>query len=42
MRILLVEDDSILGDGIRAGLKQVGYVVYWVMDGMAADHAMKT
>ena len=27
MRVLLVEDDLILGDGIKAGLEQDGYVV---------------
>lgn len=42
MKILLVEDDSILGDGIRAGLKQAGYVTDWVTDGNAANLALKT
>ena len=32
MRILLVEDDSILGDGILAGLKLGDYAVDWVRD----------
>jgi two-component system, OmpR family, response regulator QseB len=40
MRILLVEDDSLLGDGIRAGLKQVGFAVDWVLDGQAAKLAL--
>ncbi len=44
MRILLVEDDSLLGDGVRAGLKLADYAVDWVRDGEAArlallDHA---
>ncbi|HRF12217.1 MAG: response regulator transcription factor [Candidatus Accumulibacter phosphatis] len=44
MRILLVEDDVMLGDGIRAGLKLADYAVDWVHDGEAArlallDHA---
>lgn len=44
MRILLVEDDFLLGDGIRAGLKLADYAVDWVRDGEAArlallDHA---
>ena len=44
MRILLVEDDALLGDGIRAGLKLADYAVDWVRDGEAArlallDHA---
>lgn len=36
MRILLVEDDFMLGDGVQSGLKQVGYTVNWVTDGEAA------
>lgn len=36
MRLLLVEDDQILGDGIRAGLKQTGFSVDWVQDGESA------
>ena len=44
MRILLVEDDAMLADGIRAGLKLANYAVDWVRDGDAArlallDHA---
>jgi DNA-binding response OmpR family regulator len=44
VRILLVEDDGPLGDGIRAGLKLADYAVDWVRDGEAArlallDHA---
>lgn len=42
MRILLVEDDSLLGDGIRAGLKQVGFAVDWTQDGQAAKLALET
>lgn len=41
MRILLVEDDHLLGDGVRAGLKQAGYAVDWVQDGQAAKLAMQ-
>lgn len=36
MRILLVEDDELLGDGLRVGLIQYSYVVDWVKDGQAA------
>ncbi|PKO87014.1 MAG: DNA-binding response regulator [Betaproteobacteria bacterium HGW-Betaproteobacteria-12] len=39
MRLLLVEDDALLGDGIRAGLMLAGYAVDWVRDGKAALHA---
>lgn len=41
MRLLLVEDDSLLGDGIRAGLSQAGFVVDWVKDGQAAKLALQ-
>ena len=37
MRILVVEDDALLGDGIQAGLKQQGFGVDWVRDGVAAQ-----
>jgi two-component system OmpR family response regulator/two-component system response regulator QseB len=37
-----VEDDSLLGDGIRAGLAQAGFAVDWVRDGVAAEIALKT
>ncbi len=40
MRVLLVEDDALLGDGIQAGLRQRGFVADWVRDGVAADHAL--
>jgi two-component system response regulator QseB len=40
MRLLLVEDDVLLGDGLAAGLTQAGYVVDWVQDGIAADAAL--
>ena len=36
MRLLLVEDDSLLGDGIRAGLMLAAYAVDWVQDGKMA------
>jgi len=42
MRLLLVEDDRLLGDGISAGLKQEGYTVDWLTDGEAAEAALKT
>ena len=42
MRILLVEDDALLGDGIQAGLRQHGFTVDWVRDGVAATHAAET
>src|SRR5690242_441758 len=42
MRILLVEDDELLGDGLRAGLIQNGYTVDWLKDGASADQALQT
>lgn len=42
MRILLVEDDELLGDGVQAGLSQAGFGIDWVKDGVAADLALKT
>lgn len=41
MRILLVEDDPQLGDGLSIGLRQAGFAVDWVRDGHAADHALQ-
>ena len=40
MRVLLVEDDPLLGDGLRAGLKQAGFAVDWVRTGSDAVHAL--
>jgi two-component system OmpR family response regulator/two-component system response regulator QseB len=42
MRILLVEDDKLLGDGIQAGLVQAGFAVDWVRDGALGAAALKT
>lgn len=41
MRVLLVEDDELLGDGVRAGLTQQGYVVDWLKDGLSAIQALR-
>ncbi len=40
MRILLVEDDGMLGEGVRRGLRQQGHAVDWVEDGQAAEVAL--
>jgi two-component system response regulator QseB len=40
MRVLLVEDDDLLGDGVRNGLIQYGYTVDWVKDGQSAKQAI--
>ena len=42
MRILLVEDDQMLGEAVRDGLRQEGYVVDWVQDAGAALAALST
>ncbi len=41
MRILLAEDDTLLGDGLRAGLRQSGFQVDWVRDGAAAERELR-
>jgi len=41
MRILLAEDDTLLGDGLRAGLRQAGFQVDWVRDGLAAERELR-
>ncbi|MFZ6686366.1 response regulator [Undibacterium sp. SXout11W] len=41
MHILLVEDDPLLGDGLRAGLRQLGFQVDWVRDGIAAERELR-
>ncbi len=41
MRLLLVEDDSMIGKSLQQGLKQDGYAVDWVRDGQAAKLALQ-
>jgi two-component system OmpR family response regulator/two-component system response regulator QseB len=41
MRILLIEDDPLLGDGLRAGLRQQGFLVDWVREGQAAQRELR-
>jgi len=40
MRILLVEDDQMIGQAIQTALRQDGHAVDWVRDGNAADAAL--
>jgi two-component system, OmpR family, response regulator QseB len=40
MRLLLVEDDTMLGRGMRQGLAEAGFTVDWVTDGHAAELAL--
>jgi len=41
MRILLAEDDPMIGAGVRQGLRQDGFTVDWVRDGQAALTALR-
>ena len=40
MRVLLAEDDELLGSGLEAGLGQHGFAVDWVRDGVAAEREL--
>ena len=42
MRILLAEDDDLLGSGLRAGLMQHGFEVDWVRDGVVAERELRS
>jgi two-component system OmpR family response regulator len=42
MRILVAEDDAILADGVTRTLRQSGYAVDWVKNGLEADTALDT
>ena len=42
MRILLVEDDGMIGEAVSDGLKSEGYAVDWVKDGNSAVIALDT
>jgi two-component system response regulator QseB len=41
MRILIVEDDRLLGEGLLAGLRQAGFQADWVTDGQAGLDALR-
>jgi two-component system response regulator QseB len=42
VRLLLVEDDAMIGEAIRAGLKRDGFTVDWVHDAEAAAQVLRT
>ena len=42
MRLLLVEDDPMIGEAIRTGLRREGFTVDWVHDGDAAERVLRT
>ncbi len=41
MRLLLAEDDLMIGSSVQRGLRQDGYAVDWVRDGSAAEAALR-
>ena len=41
MRILLVEDDAMIGEAVSVSLKDAAYAVDWVKDGAAASSALE-
>ncbi len=40
MRVLLIEDDSLIGDGIKVGLSKLGFTVDWFDDGADGKEAL--
>src|SRR6201998_3201406 len=42
VRLLLVEDDPMIGEAIRAGLKREGFTVDWVHDAAAAAQVLRS
>ncbi len=42
MKLLLAEDDPMVGEGMQKGLQQAGFVVDWARDGAATELAAKT
>ncbi|PMS36685.1 DNA-binding response OmpR family regulator [Trinickia symbiotica] len=42
MRVLLVEDDDLIGSGVEAGLRHAGFTVDWTRDGGSAATALST
>lgn len=42
MRILIVEDEPLLGDALQVGLRERGFAVEWFRDGRTADEALRT
>jgi two-component system OmpR family response regulator/two-component system response regulator QseB len=42
MRLLLVEDDRMIGESVRTALRQDGHAVDWVRDGRAADETLQS
>src|SRR6218665_2747020 len=41
MRVLIVEDDPLLGQALAAGLRQLAYAADWFTNGSDADGALR-
>ncbi len=42
MKILIVEDDLMMGAGLQAALNEAGFIAHWVTDGQVAFDLLKT
>lgn len=42
MRILLIEDDRLIGDGLKVGLTKLGFTLDWFMDGNLGLQALES
>jgi len=42
MRVLLIEDDRMIGSAVQQALRDAAYAVDWVTDGEAAVHAAES
>ncbi len=40
VRLLLAEDDTMIGEAVHQGLRRQGFAVDWVRDGLAAERAL--
>lgn len=40
MRILVIEDDSLIGNGLKTGLEKLGFTVDWFDDGIDGEEAL--
>ncbi|WP_435927867.1 quorum sensing response regulator transcription factor QseB [Dryocola sp. BD613] len=40
MRVLLIEDDKLIGDGLKAGLTKMGFTIDWFTDGKPGQSAL--
>lgn len=40
MRVLIIEDDKLIGDGLTVGLNKLGFTVDWFKDGLKGGEAL--